>query len=65
MLKEERQSFILDELKAHSRIISSKLCKVLEVSEDTIRRHLIDLEENGQLKKIHGGATVLEFIPSV
>jgi len=64
MLKVERQSFILDELRAHNRVKSSDLSELLQVSEDTIRRDLNELEDMGQLKKVHGGAMTLSFIPS-
>ena len=64
MLKAERQSIILEELRAFNRVRSSKLCEKLSVSEDTIRRDLNELEENGHLKKVHGGAISLSFIPS-
>lgn len=64
MLKVERQSVILEELRAFHKVKSSNLCELLKVSEDTIRRDLNELEENGQLKKVHGGAISLSFIPS-
>lgn len=64
MLKVERQSIILDELRSHNRVRSSAMCERLQVSEDTIRRDLNELEEKGQLKKVHGGAMALEYIPS-
>jgi DeoR/GlpR family transcriptional regulator of sugar metabolism len=64
MLKVERQSVILDELRYHNKVVSSKLCELLNVSEDTVRRDLSELEEKGQLKKVHGGAITLSFIPS-
>ena len=64
MLKIERQNIILDELRAHNRVRSSKLCELLDVSEDTVRRDLNELEDMGQLKKVHGGASTLSFIPS-
>ena len=64
MLKVERQSVILDELRYHNKVVSSKLCEILNVSEDTIRRDLSELEQKGQLKKVHGGAITLSFIPS-
>lgn len=64
MLKAERQSIILEELRAFNRVKSSNLCILLNVSEDTIRRDLNELEEKGQLKKVHGGAISLSFIPS-
>ncbi len=64
MLKQERQNVILDELRSHNSVKSMKLSEILKVSEDTIRRDLIDLEKNGQLKKVHGGAVALSYIPS-
>lgn len=64
MLKAERQNIILEELRAFNRVRSIRLCELLKVSEDTIRRDLNDLEQNGQLKKVHGGAISLGFIPS-
>mgnify|MGYP003563798588 CR=1 FL=1 len=64
MLKVERQSIILEELRAFNKVKSSNLCDLLKVSEDTIRRDLNELEEKGQLKKVHGGAVSLSFIPS-
>ncbi len=64
MLKEERHNVILDELRSNNSVKSMKLSEILRVSEDTIRRDLIDLEKNGQLKKVHGGAVALSYIPS-
>lgn len=64
MLKIERHSIILEELRTHNRVKSIDLCGILEVSEDTIRRDLEELEQSGQLKKVRGGATTLSFIPS-
>ena len=64
MLKVERQGFILEELRLHERIESSCLCKELNVSDDTIRRDLTDLEKRGHLKKVHGGAISLTYIPN-
>ncbi|MFC2125425.1 DeoR/GlpR family DNA-binding transcription regulator [Bacteroidota bacterium] len=64
MLKVERQSFILEELRLHERVESSCLCNELKVSDDTIRRDLADLERKGHLKKVHGGAVSLTYIPN-
>lgn len=64
MLKAERHNIIIEELRAFNRIKSVDLCELLNVSEDTIRRDLSELEEKGQLKKVHGGAISLSFIPS-
>lgn len=64
MLKVERHSIILDELRMHKLVRCTQLCDILEVSKDTIRRDLNELESNGQLKKVHGGAITLSYIPS-
>ena len=64
MLKVERQSFILEELRMHEKVESSFLCNELNVSDDTIRRDLTDLERKGHLKKVHGGAISLTYIPN-
>lgn len=64
MLKAERQNIILEELRAFNRVKSSRLCDILSVSEDTVRRDLNELENKGQLKKVHGGAISLSYIPS-
>ena len=56
MLKQERQSIILRELDIHNKVLSSDLSIKLEVSEDTIRRDLNELTEQGKITKVHGGA---------
>lgn len=38
----------------------SHLAGELKVSEDTIRRDLLDLDQKGQLKRVFGGAIPLE-----
>lgn len=60
MLTEERHKIILDELKNKSVIYVNELVKMLDTSESTIRRDLNFLDEVGKLKKVHGGATLLE-----
>lgn len=56
MLKEERQRFILDEIRKTSKVRSSDLSVMLSVSEDTIRRDLRELSDQGKIRKVHGGA---------
>ncbi|TRX53374.1 DeoR/GlpR transcriptional regulator [Fulvivirga sp. M361] len=56
MLKVERQNAILQEIRTHNKVHSSKLSQLLNVSEDTIRRDLRELAGNGHIKKVHGGA---------
>jgi len=65
MLKEERQGLILNQIKNSSRVLSSELSQNLNVSEDTIRRDLKELSSKGLIRKVHGGAVLLEssYIP--
>jgi DeoR/GlpR family transcriptional regulator of sugar metabolism len=61
MLKKERQEFILREINLHNRVLTSDLCEVINVSEDTIRRDLSELAESGDIIKVHGGALSKSF----
>jgi DeoR/GlpR family transcriptional regulator of sugar metabolism len=63
MLKEERHQHILDELNIRNRILLTDIASKLEVSEDTIRRDLKELHDEGKLKKVHGGAVARSFNP--
>ena len=56
LLKEERKALILKEINLHTRIYLGDLAATLKVSEDTIRRDINDLAEEGLLIKIRGGA---------
>lgn len=58
-IKAERQSFILELLHQEKKIIASELSARLNVSEDTIRRDLNELDEKGLLKRVHSGAVGL------
>ncbi|MFT4030780.1 MAG: DeoR/GlpR family DNA-binding transcription regulator [Siphonobacter sp.] len=61
MLKEERLQFILTQINIHNKVLSSDLSVRLGVSEDTIRRDLSELVDNGQIIKVHGGAISKAF----
>ena len=61
MLKRERQAFILREINLHNKVLSSDLCGQMDVSEDTIRRDLVELSDEGKLIKVHGGALSKSF----
>lgn len=63
MLKEERYHFILNEVKIRNRVLLTDLATKLDVSEDTVRRDLNLLDEQGKLKKVHGGAIAKSFTP--
>lgn len=60
MLSEQRHKEILHLLEMEGSIKTSRLCSILSVSRETIRRDLEYLEEQGKLKRIHGGAMQTE-----
>jgi len=61
MLKKERQAYILQQINIHNKVLSSDLSTQLNVSEDTIRRDLQELDEENKLTKVHGGALSKSF----
>lgn len=56
MLKEERHQHILNRLNESSRIYITSLANELGVSDDTLRRDLAELDQQGLLTKVYGGA---------
>lgn len=60
MLLEERFAAILKILEEKKTVTVSELTAALDTSESTIRRDLNALHEMGRLKKVHGGATLLD-----
>jgi len=61
MLKKERHAYILHQVSLHNRALCSSLCSEINVSEDTIRRDLQELAEEGKVIKVHGGALSQSF----
>ncbi len=61
MLKEERHKIILREINLHNKVLSTDLVDQLVVSDDTIRRDLNELAEQGLVLKVHGGAMSKTF----
>ncbi|MFY2152110.1 DeoR/GlpR family DNA-binding transcription regulator [Mammaliicoccus sciuri] len=59
-LKVDRHRFIMDELKNNMSVKVSSLSEKMNVAEMTIRRDLQELENNGLLNRIHGGAKLIE-----
>ena len=59
MLTEERYAAIIERLHLQGIVKLQELVDVLGVSESTIRRDLIDLESRQMLKRIHGGASLV------
>lgn len=56
VLTDERRSVILERLGTQGRVLAADLTSELEVSADTIRRDLRELDEAGLLRRVHGGA---------
>ncbi len=56
MLTDERRAVILERLRVHGRVLASDLLEEFDVSADTIRRDLRELDQAGQLRRVHGGA---------
>ena len=61
MIKEERQQTILNEVDLHNRILLTDIAESLDVSIDTVRRDVKELDADQKLRKVHGGAISLGF----
>ncbi len=57
----ERHSFILHQVNLHNKVLSTDLALQISVSDDTIRRDLQQLADEGKIIKTHGGALSLSF----
>ncbi len=60
MLAIERRNAILEKLQAEKRVVVSELSHIYDVSEETIRRDLEKLENDGFAIKSYGGAVINE-----
>ncbi len=56
MLTSQRKQHILDILKRDGQVIAKTMSQELGLSEDTIRRDLRELAQEGLLQRVHGGA---------
>ena len=56
----ERRNDILERLQAEKRVVVSELSVIYQVSEETIRRDLEKLENDGLVIKSYGGAVLNE-----
>lgn len=61
MLKSERQQLILKEVEQRNRVQLQDLVQRLDVSIDTVRRDVKELDAEHKLRKVHGGAVSLGF----
>lgn len=59
MWQPERHQKILALLQTHERLSTETAAQALGVSRETIRRDLIELEQEGRLSRVHGGAVTL------
>ena len=56
MLTSQRKQHILEVLRRDGQVIAKRLSQELSLSEDTIRRDLRELAQEGLLQRVHGGA---------
>jgi len=63
MFKEERLAIILDKIDREGHVKVNELADIFHVSAMTIRRDLNDLENQGYLRKIYGGAYATSNLP--
>jgi DeoR/GlpR family transcriptional regulator of sugar metabolism len=56
MLKAERHKYIMSKLVEEQKVVTTDLALALELSEDTIRRDLNELDNKKLLEKVYGGA---------
>lgn len=61
MLAVERRKLILEKVHAEKKVIVSELSKEFDVSEETIRRDLDKLADDGHVIKSYGGAVINEI----
>ncbi|GGI45557.1 DeoR family transcriptional regulator [Paenibacillus marchantiophytorum] len=56
LIGESRKEYILNQINSEGKVITHELVDVFQVSSETVRRYLEDLEETNQLKRVYGGA---------
>lgn len=60
MIKEERHNFIIDLLANKKVVRVSDIINKLDVTDMTVRRDLKELETQGVLERVHGGAKLID-----
>lgn len=60
MWSHERQSKILELLGTEKKVFTNQLAQLFDVSRETVRRDLLDMEQDGTLVRVHGGAMSVE-----
>jgi DeoR/GlpR family transcriptional regulator of sugar metabolism len=56
MLTTQRKQLILNRLERDGQVVAKAMSAELNLSEDTIRRDLRELDQEGLLQRVHGGA---------
>jgi DeoR/GlpR family transcriptional regulator of sugar metabolism len=56
----ERRQYIVDKLRKEACLRVVDVAKTLQVSESTIRNDLNALEDEGRIRRVHGGAVLVE-----
>ncbi|PJJ71589.1 DeoR/GlpR family transcriptional regulator of sugar metabolism [Diaminobutyricimonas aerilata] len=56
MDQQTRHDRILDRLEEVEQVTVTELAALLDASEPTVRRDLLDLDKRGRLRRVHGGA---------
>ena len=56
MYNVERKALIMDMLEKKSAVSVVQLAEVLKISKETVRRDLRELEQDGMIRRTHGGA---------
>ena len=62
MIVEERLSLIREILKKEETVSNARLLEKLDISESTLRRDLDYLQEKGEIRRVHGGATLNKLL---
>lgn len=60
MLKAERHKYIMTKLVEEQKVVTTDLALALDLSEDTIRRDLNELDSKKLLEKVYGGAVQVQ-----
>ena len=60
MWSKERHHRILALLQSKQQVSANDLAEILDVSRETVRRDLLELEQGGQVDRVHGGAILPE-----
>ena len=63
MWSQERHQKIMSLLQTSQQISTDHLAESLGVSRETVRRDLLELEEQGHIRRVHGGAVLPDPMP--